>query len=134
MKRFRYLFDPLFVACLLIYALNRWICKPYLPNAFSQSYLNDVICIPFWVPIMLFAMRKVRLRSDDSPPASYEVLIPLLVWSFVFESVAPYTDSFRGLAFGDPLDILCYSSGALAAAVFWRSWYGTGARRQTVTT
>lgn len=111
------------LAIRLATAVVVWICKPYLPNTLSQSYLNDVICIPFWVPIMLFAMRKVRLRRNDSPPASYEILIPLLVWSYYFECVAPYSASFRGLTFGDPLDILSYSAGALLAAVFWRWWY-----------
>lgn len=123
MKPYGYLRDPLFVFCVILYFLNRLVAKPYLPNTFSQSYLNDVICIPFWVPIMLFVMRRIGWRRDDRPPASYEILIPLLIWSYVFESVAPYSERFRGLAFGDPTDIMCYASGALVAAVFWRAWY-----------
>lgn len=123
MKPFRYLRDPLFLACLVVYFVNRWLFKHYLPNTFSQSYLNDVICIPFWLPIMLFTMRKIGLRRNDRPPAAHEILIPLLIWSYVFECVAPYTKTFRGLAFGDPVDILCYTTGALTAAVFWWFWY-----------
>ena len=126
MKGFGYLRDPLFLVCLLIYFINRLIIKRYLPNTFSQSYLNDAICIPFWVPIMLFLMQKAGLRQKDCPPKSYEILIPLLIWSCAFESVAPYTHAFRGLAFGDPADILCYAAGALAAAVIWKSWYSKG--------
>ena len=125
MKPYRYLRDPLFVFCFVLYFLNRLVIKPFLPNTFSRSYLNDVICIPFWVPIMLFLIRKVGLRRDDSPPRSYEILIPLLIWSYFFESVAPYTRQYRGLAFGDPADILCYGLGALVGAVFWRFWYAT---------
>jgi hypothetical protein len=119
MKSFRYLRDPLFLFCVVIYFLNRLILKPYLPNAFSQFYLNDLICIPVWLPIMLFAMRKTGLRQDDRPPTWYEVSIPLLVWSFAFELIAPYTQTFRGIAFGDHIDILCYACGGLVGAIFW---------------
>ena len=54
--RYGYLKDPLFLFCLLLYGVNRWILKPYVPNGFSQNFLNDLICIPFWVPIMLLLM------------------------------------------------------------------------------
>ena len=123
MKPFRYLRDPLFLACLAVYFVNRLVIKPYLPNTFSQCYLNDLVCIPFWIPIMLFAMRKAGLRRDDGPPRSYEIIVPLLVWSLAFEVVAPYTNTLDGLAFGDHVDILCYVTGALIAATFWGSWY-----------
>jgi len=123
MKPFGYLRDPFFLFCFCGYFINRLVLKPYCPNAFSQCYLNDLICIPFWLPIMLFFMRKIGWRADDRSPTASEILVPLLVWSWVFESVAPYTDNFRGLAVGDPADILCYTSGAFAGAVFWRFWY-----------
>lgn len=76
---------------------------------------------------MLFVLRKINLRHDDFPPKPYEIFIPLIVWAFVFESVAPYTKTYHGLAFGDPLDILCYVSGALIAAIFWRFHYASRA-------
>jgi hypothetical protein len=122
---YKYLRDPLFVFCLALYFVNRWLLKPYLPNAFSQDYLNDLICIPFWVPIMLYGMRRLHLRSDDSPPQSYEILIPLLLWSFLFECWLPYTSVLRGRMTADHVDILFYTLGALAAALFWRRWYET---------
>lgn len=124
MKRFGYLRDPLFLACLVLYCGNRFLIKRCLPNTFSISYLNDLICIPFWVPIMLWSMRKAGLRAADTAPAACEILIPLVVWCLFFESIAPYMDSLRGFATADPADILCYSLGALGAGVFWRRWYG----------
>ena len=78
---FRYLLDPLFLFCFLLYFVNRWILEVYVPGTFFASYLNDLICIPFWVPIMLFFMRKCGLRGDDSPPRSYEIIVPLILWS-----------------------------------------------------
>jgi hypothetical protein len=122
--RFAYLKDPLFLFCVCLYFVNRWIAKPYLPNPFSSNYLNDVICIPFWVPIMLFMMRKLRLRNCDRPPELSEILIPLLIWSWAFEIFLPHTAYFKRFDTADHVDILCYSVGALVAGVFWKWRYG----------
>ena len=121
--QYKYLKDPLFLFCLLVYSVNRWLVKPFLPNPFSQNYLNDLICIPFWVPIMLWMMRKSGIRNDDAPPRSYEVLIPLIVWSAIFEMFLPRLALFRSLAFSDHMDILFYTLGALLASAFWRFYY-----------
>ncbi|CAN5432324.1 hypothetical protein BH10PLA2_BH10PLA2_23940 [soil metagenome] len=123
---FRYLTDPLFLFCLITYAANRWILKPYVPNEFSQSYLNDLICLPFWIPIMLWTMKCLGLRKTQSPPSGGELIIPLLIWSFLFEVYLPSLDSFKEITFSDPMDILCYTTGALLAAVFWNLWYREG--------
>jgi len=120
---YRYLHDPLFMFCFVLYFTNRWALKPLLPNTFSQSYLNDLICIPFWVPIMLFIMRRLGLRRDNAPPKGCEILIPLILWSVVFELWLPRVGPFRGRAFSDHVDILFYAIGALAASLFWKRWY-----------
>jgi hypothetical protein len=122
--RFRYLKDPLFLFCVSLYFVNRWILKPYLPNEFSRSWLNDVICLPFWIPIMLLLMRRLGLRRDDEPPTAGELLVPLMIWSWVFEVYLPSVPFFKGLATADYLDILSYTMGGCFAAVFWRLWYG----------
>ncbi len=116
---FLYLRDPLFVGCLGVYFINRWVFKPFFPNSFSHNYLNDLICIPFWVPIMLWLMRKARLRIDDTPPQWYEILLPLIVWAVVFEIIVPGLKPFERLAHADLLDIFFYVLGALIAALFW---------------
>ena len=121
--RFRYLKDPVFLLCLAAYLANRWVVKPYLPNEFSRCYFNDVICLPFWVPIMLFVMRKTGLRCVDTPPSGMELIIPLLLWSAVFELWLPRLAFFRGLTTCDHRDILCYTIGATLAAIVWRLHY-----------
>ena len=122
--RFRYLADPLFLFCVTLYFVNRWVLKPYFPNDFSRDSLNDVICIPFWIPIMLFIMRKLHLRTDDEPPRGSEIIIPLIFWSWFFEVYLPFVPFFKPLATSDSKDILSYTIGALFAAVFWKIWYG----------
>ncbi|RYG69304.1 hypothetical protein EON80_10040 [bacterium] len=120
---FKYLRDPLFLLCLSLYFVNRWILKPLFPGGFFHNSLNDLICIPFWVPIQLWAMRQTRLRDNDDPPQCYEILIPVVVWSVVFEMVVPKTATFQRLSHADPADILAYVAGAVLASLWWRGWY-----------
>jgi len=121
--RFKYLRDPLFMACVALYIANRLVLRPLLPFAFLDCYVNDLVCIPFWVPIMLIGMRRCRLRCDDAPPRSYEILVPLIVWSVVFEYWLPHSDLLSGLVIADHFDILCYVVGALVAGLFWKHHY-----------
>ena len=123
--RFAYLRDPLFLICVALYFVNRWVLKAIFDGGFFQAYLNDLICIPFWVPIMLFGMARLGLRWTDGPPEAHEILIPLVLWSVIFEVWLPRTEVFRGFATADPIDILCYTVGALGATLFWQYWYRT---------
>src|SRR5690242_306095 len=99
---FRYLRDPLFLFCVVLYFVNRLLLKPFLHDGFVGAFLhdslNDVICIPFWVPIMVWMMRKVKLRTSDAVPQGAEILIPLLLWSWFFELILPKLAPFRHLA------------------------------------
>lgn len=124
--RFRYLRDPLFLACVLTYFVNRFILKSIWTTGFVHEYLNDVICIPFWVPLMLWTERRFGLRRHDGPPEAVEVIIPLVMWSWLFEFVLPRTELFSGYCVADHRDVLAYAAGALGAAVLWRLWYGEG--------
>ena len=120
--RFRYLRDPLFLLCVATYFVNRLMFKSLWKDGFAHEHLNDLICIPFWVPIMLFAQRRLGLR-DDAPPRAGELVIPLVLWSWVFEILLPAIDGLGDRFVADHLDIVSYAVGALAAGVFWRWWY-----------
>src|SRR3989339_427087 len=82
--QFAYLRDTLFIIVVIIYFLNRFLIKPLTIHhtTFFASYLNDLICMPFWLPIVLFVTRKVRLRTHDEPPDIYELGFYLILWSF----------------------------------------------------
>jgi hypothetical protein len=124
--RFLYLRDPLFLACVATYFVNRLVLKAIWKTGFVHAHLNDLICIPFWVPIMLWGQRHFRLRRTDGPPDASEIIIPLIVWSWVFEVILPASGLLGELCVADHRDILWYSVGALGAGVFWRWWYGDG--------
>jgi len=121
--RFLYLRDPLFLTCVATYFVNRLLLKQIWTSGFVHEHLNDLICIPFWVPIMLFVQRRLGLRPNDLSPRPGEIVIPLIVWSWVFEIILPQTEMFGDLCFADHLDVMYYALGALAAALFWRWWY-----------
>jgi hypothetical protein len=125
--RFGYLRDPLFLACVLVYFVNRFVLKTIWETGFVHEHLNDLLCIPFWVPIMLWVERRLGLRRDDSPPEAVEVVVPLVLWSWLFEIALPRTELFGRYCTADHRDVLYYAAGALGAAVFWRWWYGDGA-------
>lgn len=113
---------------LLLYWLNRAVLKPLTMGGIFHTSLNDLICIPFWVPLMLWGMRRIGLRSDDAPPQWYEILIPLVWWSFLFEWWLPRMSLFHGTMISDPYDVASYTIGAFFAAFFWRwryrDWWG----------
>ncbi|MCU0705338.1 MAG: hypothetical protein MUF18_15305 [Fimbriiglobus sp.] len=121
---FRYLRDPLFLACVGVYLVNRLVLKRVWEMGFFHESLNDLICLPFWVPVMLWVMRKVKLRRHDGPPEVMEVVIPLVVWAWVFEVILPATDWFGRYCVADERDILWYAVGAAGGWAWWRWWYG----------
>jgi hypothetical protein len=123
--RFHYLRDPLFLFCVALYFVNRFVFKRIWPTGFVHEHLNDLICIPFWVPIMLFIQRRVGWREGDYSPQRGEIVIPLILWSCIFEIMLPQTDWFGELCVADHLDVVYYALGALIAAAFWTWWYRT---------
>ena len=126
--RFRYLRDPLFLGCVTLYFVNRLLLKRFVAGGFFHDHLNDLICIPFWVPIMVFLMRKTGLRRDDLPPHADEILIPLILWSAIFELYLPHVRYFSHLAVADSADVLYYAVGGLLASVVWQVTYKDRAR------
>ncbi len=120
---FAYLRDPLFVTCFCAYWVHRALATYGMSTSLLRCYLNDLICIPFWVPILVWGLRKAGLRADDKPPQSLEIIVPLLVWSAWFEILLPGRLQSTFPVVADPADILCYSAGALLAVLFWRWHY-----------
>ena len=121
--RFRYLRDPLFLATVAVYLCNKFLRLSTGGTEFQNAYLNDLICVPFWVPVMLAANRLLGLRRHDGPPRFYEIMIPILVWATAFEIVFPVSSWFGKHAVADANDILFYCLGGLIAGLFWRCHY-----------
>ena len=120
-SKFRYMKDRLFLVSVGVYFLNRYAVKPLTIGkiSFFHSYLNDLICIPFCLPIVLLLTRLVRLRDHDEPPDFYELSFYFLIWSFMFEFVGPLYGRYYNYPVADPWDIVCYAVGCVIAGVYW---------------
>lgn len=133
---FRYAADPVCLVAVLLYAVNRWLLKPHgvggaFGHAFFRGYLNDVLCLPLFLPPILFAQRLLGLRRHDDGPRLWEVLQHWLVFSVVFEVVLPrFPQWFRTTA--DPLDVVAYLAGGLGAWAAWRSATAWGRKARAV--
>ena len=122
-RSFLYCLDRVCLAALAVYLCNRWIFKPLWGSAFPflRDYLNDVLCIPLFLPPVLLVHRLLRLRRHDRPPTAFELLFHLAIWSVCFEVVAPALPQFFRTT-ADPLDVAAYAVGAGVAGLVWGSW------------
>jgi len=122
-RPFRYFADPICIACLILYAVNRWYFKPHrIGGWFTEGYVNDLICLPLLLPMILYGQRLFRLRKHDGFPRLWEVLQHAVIFSIVFEIIIPrYPKVFTSTA--DPWDAVSYFVGGIAAWLVWR-WAG----------
>lgn len=120
---FLYLRDPLFLVCFCGYWINRFVVRQLPHPEFFDAYFNDLICIPFFVPILVYTAKLCRLRHHDHPPLMHEIVIPLVMWSVLFEIIFPLHPYWREWVYSDPYDIFYYSLGACLAAVYWQYAY-----------
>ncbi|RYX85640.1 hypothetical protein EON83_04690 [bacterium] len=118
MKPYSPIRDALWLFSVALFALNKIWIKPNFSGAFWHSSLNDVLCLPVWMPIMVWLFARLRLR-DASPPRPLEIVVCWLFWSFVFEVVMPNTTTFGGFSAGDPMDVLAYGVGGVVGFAWW---------------
>ncbi len=118
--RFLYLRDRLFLVSFCLYWVNRFFIKPFSDVPFFHESFNDLICIPVFVPVVVLIARMCGLRRHDQPPQIHEILLPLMVWSFMFEVLLPQDRFWSRWVTGDPFDVLWYCTGAFVASVWWR--------------
>ena len=117
---FGYLRDPLFLVCFATYWVHRAAAARGWSTELLRGHLNDVICVPFFLPMMLWANRRLGLRRHDRPPEMIEIAVPLVIWSALFEIVLPL---MHVPTIADPKDVASYCLGALIAVIVWRWRY-----------
>lgn len=121
---FRYCRDPVFLLSAAAWLINRRLEELSLSPRLLQWYLNDFVCLPFFLPPMLLILRRMGLRSHDGRPTSVEVLLPVFIWAIVFEVFLPLMPTFHGKANSDPLDVVAYFAGGATALFGWQCLYG----------
>jgi hypothetical protein len=119
-RRFRYFADPICIACLIIYPINRWYLKPHhIGGWFTHGYLNDVMCLPLFLPMILYAQRLLALRRHDGWPRWWEMLQHWVIFSIVFEVVLPRLPQWFAHT-NDPWNVAAYLAGGVVAEIFWK--------------
>jgi len=130
---FRYYTDPVCIACLIIYPVNRWYLKPHhIGGWFTHGYLNDVMCLPLFLPMILYVQRLVGLRTHDGYPRWWEILQHWVIFSVVFELILPTMPGVFTHT-QDPWNAVAYLVGGVLAGMIWNwrqsrmpSWFAPG--------
>jgi hypothetical protein len=107
------------MASLVLYAINRFYLKPHhIGGWFTHGYLNDVLCLPLFVPMSLYAQHVIGLRRHERYPRAWEILQHFVAFTVVFQLIMPrYPKIF--ITAGDPLDIIAYLAGGILAGCWW---------------
>ena len=123
-EKFRYLADPICLGAVVIYLVNRLWMKPFgISGTFGQWYLNDVLCLPLFLPVILWVQRRIGLRLHDGPPRVWEIFQHWAIFSIVFEVILPrWPQVFRTTA--DPWDVVAYLAGGMGAWMWWKGRIG----------
>jgi hypothetical protein len=116
LSKFLYLRDRFFLAACALYAVNRLLIKPLAPGSFFGCWGSDLLLIPCAAPVCLWLERRCGVRRHDEPPRAGEILFLVVLWSGLFELIAPHVIP---RATGDGLDVLAYAAGGLVAWLWW---------------
>ncbi len=131
-RPFRYLADPVCIAALILYAMNRFYLKPHhVGGWFTRGYLNDVLCLPLFVPMILYAEHVLHVRPHFGFPRVWEILQIGAAFTLVFQVIIPRFPKVFITA-GDPYDILAYSAGGVIGWSCWTLEAKWGRRRTQV--
>jgi hypothetical protein len=113
-KSFGYLRDPLFLVACTLYVINRWGLKPRIHSRFLHDHFNDLLLMPCALPVLLALQKWSKLRQHDHPPTPSEIALYLVVWSVLFEVIAP---QIMPKAIGHPWDVVVYVVGGTMAGL-----------------
>ncbi len=125
-RPFRYLADPICIASLIIYPINRFYLKPHhIGGWFTHGYLNDVLCLPMFVPMILYLQHLLGLRPHRRYPRVWEIVQAWAAFSIVFQLITPRFPKLFITA-GDPYDMIAYAVGGVLAGWWWRTRTAVG--------
>ena len=83
---FRYLADPVCIVSLCLYTLNRFVLKPHhIGGWFTHGYFNDVLCLPLFVPMILYVQHLIGFRRHYGYPRAWEIFQNFAAFTIVFQ-------------------------------------------------
>ena len=81
-------------------------------------------------PVRNIDVGDSKTSGTVAPPTAAELILPLLIWSWVFEIILPATGWLGDWCVADYLDVMYYALGTLLAAIWWRWWYRPDNRKR----
>jgi hypothetical protein len=121
-RPFRYIDDPICVGSMALYVLNRWVLKPHhIGGWLVHDYLNDLLCLPIFMPIILRLQSALGIRRHHLQPTFFELIHNWVIFSVLYYFVFPRLSAFSSVA--DPWNSVAYLVGGIAAYVCWRFFY-----------
>ena len=119
---FRYVDDPICIASMFIYVLNRYVLKPHHVGGWLvHDYLNDLLCLPIFLPVILRFQSALGIRRHHGPPTLFEVFHNWAIFSVLYYFVFPRLSAFSSAA--DPWNSVAYLIGGLASYGLWKYLY-----------
>jgi hypothetical protein len=71
--------DGVFLLSILAYLINKFVFKPIYVGGFYHADVNDLLCISFNLPQMLWLLRRIgfcnRINRSEKPPQSDRVFV-----------------------------------------------------------
>ena len=106
--------NQIFLIALAVFAIYHFVpVQPYLPV--FQYYLDDLLCLPLILTLILFVHRTFRISSESFILPRSHILISLTLLAGVFEIFLPrITLGFTA----DLYDVIAYGSGAAIFDLF----------------
>jgi hypothetical protein len=111
--------DPVFLLFCTLFTGNKMLEINGVFIPFVHAYMDDLICLPVILNIILFLFRKFIYPDDQYCFPLFFILSALLMFSLAFEVLLPLrSDAYTA----DPWDILAYSLGG----IFFHFRFNTG--------
>ncbi|HWB54714.1 MAG TPA: hypothetical protein VG722_10995 [Tepidisphaeraceae bacterium] len=121
-RPFRYIDDPICIVAMLVYLVNRCALKPeHIGGWLVHDYLNDLLCLPIFLPIILRLQSALGIRRHDLPPTLFELIHNWFIFSVLYYYVFPRLSAFTSVA--DLWNSVAYLVGGVAAFVCWQLLY-----------
>ena len=95
--------------CVVVYAVNRFWLKSVTDSRFVHNYLNDLLAMGVLLP---YCNSLIRIcNRPDLLLMTWQRVLPFAILGGIFwEYVTPM---YLSRSVSDPIDLICYSAGAM---------------------
>jgi hypothetical protein len=93
-----------------LYGIVRILRAKHIIIPWINGYLNDGLCLPIILPVILWGIKKWKIKKGEYSFTIYHILFAAGYISYIFEFYLPKHNSHFT---ADPWDIFCYFLGGI---------------------